>query len=445
VEHLRTIHFALVAVCLALIGLVQFERPKDVSTAQSQLHEVWSALDEWDIHFGPTVRGAFRKAGLDKREHLELKIPALGPKTYPITLYPFILEHSEGGQEGRIVGIQEIDDEVLDKPHTLAGFRNAWDLFASRFIVVQPDIQHAGNQIVKVDAKKSVTVLTFERTDRTQPIRYDLSSEIVPTDEETKRILEKALHAPSADWVLRITDDDDTLWLLPIPSPASNTVDIYAALKDSYSNWKPHSFSESFPELTAVTKEMQNESIEQIGARLAEEAAKPKAESFEIFGVKFPVESASRWGIVLVVGIQLYLWIHLFELSPKLEDGDPGWDVAWIGVYRSVPAKAFFLASTALLPLATIVALGNHALRNASRFVWIAYMVTVAVSLLLSILIAKGIPRHDSTSASSASPPPAPALPPTPQTEVSSPPDRSGPPARESSAPSDRSSVNAAR
>jgi hypothetical protein len=33
---------------IALIGLLQFQKPKDVSVAQSQLQEVKAAVDSWD-------------------------------------------------------------------------------------------------------------------------------------------------------------------------------------------------------------------------------------------------------------------------------------------------------------------------------------------------------------------------------------------------------------
>lgn len=48
VEHIRTVHFALVAVCLGLIGLVQFEKPKDVTTARSQFEKIRNLVDHWN-------------------------------------------------------------------------------------------------------------------------------------------------------------------------------------------------------------------------------------------------------------------------------------------------------------------------------------------------------------------------------------------------------------
>lgn len=47
VEHLRTVHFALVAVCAALIGLTQFEKPKDIVTAQAQFQQIKKLVENW--------------------------------------------------------------------------------------------------------------------------------------------------------------------------------------------------------------------------------------------------------------------------------------------------------------------------------------------------------------------------------------------------------------
>jgi hypothetical protein len=133
---------------------------------------------------------------------------------------------------------------------------------------------------------------------------------------------------------------------------------------------------------TIYYKDIQQRSFSEISSHLEVEAAKIKNESLEIFGLKFPVETASRWGIVLILGIQLYFWVHLYELSPKLKEGDPGWNVAWIGVYQSLPATILFLCSTALLPTLTIVTLGNHALKDAGRVVWGVYVVAGWAALL---------------------------------------------------------------
>ena len=135
---------------------------------------------------------------------------------------------------------------------------------------------------------------------------------------------------------------------------------------------------ESHPQTMQHTKEFENRAITDIEQRIS--AMRPEA---------------TRWGILLIVAIQLYLWIHLPELSPRLKDGDAGWDGCMVGVYRSLPARTLFVSSTALLPILTIVALGNNALREATALVWGIYIIALVASLLLAYLIVRSVPRRD--------------------------------------------------
>jgi hypothetical protein len=121
-----------------------------------------------------------------------------------------------------------------------------------------------------------------------------------------------------------------------------------------------------------------------LASELKRTAAKEKADSYTVFGMAFPVEGASWWGIMLVIGIQFYLWINLREVSPRVKHDDPGWEVAWIGVYRSVQARALFIGLTVILPLVTIFVLGSG-LFSSDRVLKIATTYGAAtLSLVLS-------------------------------------------------------------
>ncbi|HEV2731050.1 MAG TPA: hypothetical protein VGV15_13540, partial [Terriglobales bacterium] len=54
------------------------------------------------------------------------------------------------------------------------------------------------------------------------------------------------------------------------------------------------------------------------------------AESFEAFGIKVPSAVVMRFGILLVIAVQVYFLTHLIELSKRLSPTDPGWEVAWV-------------------------------------------------------------------------------------------------------------------
>jgi hypothetical protein len=230
-----------------------------------------------------------------------------------------------------------------------------------------------GDKIILAKRNGADELLAFhlEDIDVENGISFE-TPDISMLDKKQEQTITELLKSSPGMFVLSWDRGEDKALL---PAQISQTpLDAQPALIRTHPYWKAGAFSSSFSELDRVTANIQDKSFEAISSNLQEEATKPKADSFEVFGVKFPVEKATRWGILLIVGIQLYLWIHLHELSPKLKEGDAGWDVAWIGVYRSRPARTLFVASTALLPVVTIAALGNNALREANALVWAVYL-----------------------------------------------------------------------
>jgi len=219
---------------------------------------------------------------------------------------------------------------------------------------------------------------------------------------DIKQLIDGALHIQSPYLILYAQVSKGGELFFPVFG-SKQTLDDLPTFEHLLPDWKSASFEDTFPDLEAATKDMQQRSFSEVWSHLEVEAAKTKNESFEIFGLKFPVDTASRWGVVLIVGIQLYLWIHLYELSPKLKEGDEGWNVAWIGVYQSLPARLLFLLSTALLPIITIVLLGTHALKGAGKGVWAIYIIALLACLGLSLMISRGIPKREESNEANAS------------------------------------------
>jgi hypothetical protein len=89
---------------------------------------------------------------------------------------------------------------------------------------------------------------------------------------------------------------------------------------------------------------------------------------FEVFGIKFPIEDLSRWGIVLEIAILLYFCVHLRELSPKMTSADPGLDVAWVGLYSSWLASSLVWMSVLVLPGIAVILLGMAGARYQGPF-----------------------------------------------------------------------------
>src|SRR5262249_32038304 len=124
------------------------------------------------------------------------------------------------------------------------------------------------------------------------------------------------------------------------------------AAQELVGDWRTHrgQFEEAFPELASMPEELRYVPVDQVASRLRD--MQPRAEQqVEVVGLKIPTDDLVRWGTVLLLGAQLYLWIHVRELRGRLKKGSMGWHVAWIGIYRSSFAFAAVVVTTSLLPV----------------------------------------------------------------------------------------------
>jgi hypothetical protein len=120
------------------------------------------------------------------------------------------------------------------------------------------------------------------------------------------------------------------------------------------------------------------------------------AETFEAFGMKFPADQITIWGIVVLLCVQLYFLTYLRQLSGKLRADDAGWDVPWIGMKQSALAVCIFFVSLIVLPLLAVALLARQAITQSKDFVIIkscALFCVFAVSLALGILSWRSRPK----------------------------------------------------
>lgn len=110
------------------------------------------------------------------------------------------------------------------------------------------------------------------------------------------------------------------------------------------------SFDQCFVELSRVTRSRTTYKIDELAAWLNVESTSNPPREIETFGIKFPVEDQAFWGIVVIIGLVLYAWLHLRELAPRIRQDYSGLDVAWVGLYASLPAYCVVWASILLIP-----------------------------------------------------------------------------------------------
>jgi hypothetical protein len=166
-------------------------------------------------------------------------------------------------------------------------------------------------------------------------------------------------------------------------------------------------FSERFPDLAEAGKGRMNEDFGTLAPEIRSESNKGD-EAFDAFGIKFPSEQVTRWGIIVLVGVQLYFLMYLRLLSSKLKRDDPAWNVPWMAMDQSWLARAMLLASVSCLPIyaACLVAVRALSQRPSEKLwtvirstnsalirqnVWVLF--GFVVSVILSILCWKHRPK----------------------------------------------------
>jgi len=120
--------------------------------------------------------------------------------------------------------------------------------------------------------------------------------------------------------------------------------------------WRHAPFSQAFYELDQSTAGFQHLKFEDL-TKILKTQQETSRESFEAFGVKFPKETTTRWGVLVILGLQFYLWLHMAEYRKRPYQES---DVAWVGVYEGFIARLTFGLTALLLPVAVIVFMGSY-------------------------------------------------------------------------------------
>jgi hypothetical protein len=402
VEHLRTVHFALIVVSTGLLLLAFSSKSYNARTAYREIDEilklqhVWSP--DWILqHCTNTPRGNDPFA------------PAEGP--FPASRYPpfgiWITKQRIGNAENQWPATVRWRDKRRAKefmfafphkgwgcwekgwrprptdesiepppfptfPTTLSDFGKWWNGMAVTHTFVIPDgVSDSG--ILLIDSLGAAEGDTF--------------MEYVPLDRSRWKDLEKVELFMTYDWV----KEPEALMPWPIyglhqgprqPFPfmfqgelsSSESVVIPVAtyrevevdqqeLGKFFSGWRVAAFDKSFRDLTQAAHGLEALDFEDVRKVMSEEATKGD-EIFEAFGMRFPAGQITFWGSVVLLSVQLYLFSYLKQLSGRLDSGDPCWDVPWIGMNdQSRLGRIIFFVTLVVLPC---FAMGLLLLRSTS-------------------------------------------------------------------------------
>lgn len=418
VEHLRTVHFALMTVSVGLVALALAHPIGRLGKALKQIQEIEKVFEldkrrpdhtvgeNYSDWVGEWAEAQVKQATTADRiqEHGEVVSPELscitpdGLRQYYLN-QEWVLIHSSDEEkldraflqtelpgEGAVVKTAALG---LPMDIKLEEFKRLWDFLHQHMDVVVPSSRdsrlflwngkHAQWDEYKCEDKKAHTRISafldiglLSDAERWAKLAYRVGDEPprygYVSNDNTVFI---SLHTFST------VDFDGQGWFLSkIPT------------------WRSGRFAESFPELDEVSAGISNQGLDTV-EHVLKNRPNESAESFEAFGIKVPSAVVMRFGILLVIAVQVYFLTHLVELSKRLSPTDPGWEVAWVGVYDHVLARLVYFFTIAVLPVLSIAVLGKRGLTQLpSTESWVILVAGVVLGLWLALWIWRKTPRR---------------------------------------------------
>lgn len=367
VQHVRTVHFSLVAACLGLLIIVQ-TKPKDLIAAQEQLLGIQNKLAEWNEHWLDLRMQAHatRKTPITDTEPRFIRVSLDGTeRSYALYAYQFDQREQQnwrvnhGREQDDVAGIA-YKNWLQTKPTTLAELRERWDELSSGLSFLRVDSYVEANRALDISESPPWSAQAIEIRDapcREVQACFTTTLRQLSPEQREQSLVSAAVQEPvDFGYVDRFSNHK-----LIIPVRASRV--LIRPQEISFLQAKPESanfgrFAEVFSALDDAATDQQNIPLTQLDGLLRQELASAKSESLQVFGITIPAAIAAFWGTLTILSLQVYFWVHLHELSPKLKPRDPGWDIAWIGLYQSQRARVLFRISSVLCPVLTIAFVG---------------------------------------------------------------------------------------
>jgi hypothetical protein len=317
VEHLRSVHFALIAVSIGLILILS----RANTPALSQIRQIVELKKQWP----PEWLG-------DVVQTKELSLQNCDRRPPPLALPPdpwsmswkhdrLVRGEVEGGKAGStrrnfVVHFAFPDHNWLESPiagsslafefpTTLSGFRDWWSQLETThrayFPTVLCDVGHAASMFGEPE-QPAIFLLP------------EYASGISHNSNED-RILPLTLESNGEEgrFAYRAFDPERGLYY-SLPVASLKVVNLWqGTLVDGTREfrgwgWRKGSFERSFAALVSETRGIEAEDLEEVEKILAERLAK-NSEEFEAFGMKFPIAQITEWGTLALLGVQLYFFL----------------------------------------------------------------------------------------------------------------------------------------
>ena len=365
VEHLRSVHFALVTVSAGLLLLLS-SKSYDAKAAASQMSEVANITSmlssNLSLPASPEIpRSNNVHAPLDFESTGSWFVGRTAGETLGGPIFGFhVVEPNlflcEAGAPPASF-YHHIEPPMV--PNTMRDFALWWDALADRELVIDSigHLETIGR--VKSEYDQSVDTVRIEGPTVSLPTAIHLTISSRCDDEAVRQSKEIQLRGTSGNYIF-------TFKVVSVRRQLFSQ----RRFHEQFGNVTFGPFYKSFSALANATKGREGEQLGTIASQIYAEAAKGN-EAFEAFGVKFPSEQVTGWGMIALIGVQVYMVMYLKLLSNKLRPDDPGWDVPWMAMDQSMIARIMLFVSLVFLPTCTaLLVMVQAALQVSDSWTW---------------------------------------------------------------------------
>jgi hypothetical protein len=437
VEHLRLVHFTLIAACLILSIAVTSQQPSLATRAYEQAIQLRRIQDVWQN--GKWLREFMdqQQARIIERQHLTnwqaFTLKLSEPPKYPFSFFykpakdifednhqlfllrpTWVLSNKTivaGGTSWLAASHPELYPHELDI-NTLADMVRIWDKLYEFGNIVTLTALHGGwvvdhrqgssparltkladnatpyasEQIREFSRDLSPGIILRNDLLDSLALRNDLLSSVgrknnapisqIPVEPLSQLISEAK---DTECFLLDLFDLNREVALLVRGECFSERVSVQLILTRTLPSVPSiGDFSQSFPDLADLAKHLQTLSLGDVETFFHTAMAR-SGETVELPGVKLPGEAVTSWGIVIIVIIEVYFFVIFREFCSRVILGDKAWNVPWIGISRDVISRVAFAISI-LIVLCTVGYLSWRGARVAEN-IWLIALYVVAIVL----------------------------------------------------------------
>src|SRR5882672_415496 len=379
-EHLRTVHFSLIATCLVLLVVSTTSQNRTVRLAEDQLRSLQSIVGHWsELDFDSAIDRQVQASSMQVPHSRTLKFAdsVLVPKPGSYVIDFVMPAWSPITSEQCTPWLY--DSMLKRQPRTLADMHEVWDCLHTANSVAIPFAFSA--EAAVLHGKK----VSLESTPAPTAAGH-LKLVFGKTSEDQRAAIRQAFGI-SVDYafagILYAKNGISENMIVPFEKERVISLNLLEPLRPLNPSFSVDSglYKKAFPDLNEITADYEDLTFDKLSLILAAQR-KHSDQTFEAFSVKFPSEAVARWGLVLLLGVQLYFLIHMASVQIR---PDAEISIAWIPLYPNSLAQSVFVLTVAVLPPGTTGIIGHVGSITGHKGVDAA---AVIVAILLSLLLA---------------------------------------------------------